>query len=147
MINGQNFDWEGISIGLPHGTLVNVSKISYGDEKDFKAVYGKGSMPRGFGAGNWKGEGKLTVLREEYEAILAHCQKQKVVAFYRLAPFPITVSYANADKKTAVDRLLQCKFKKVDTSSDQGAEKTDVELEFVILGGIDWNGLPADKND
>lgn len=146
MNNGQNYDWESTQISLPHGTLVGIEKIEYSDEKDIKEVYGKGSKPRSYGAGNYKAEGKLTLLREEFNDLVAYMKKQGVTAFYKLPPFPITASYANDDRPIVTDRLHDCKFKKTSLGIDQGAEKSEVELEFLILGGIDWNGLPGDVN-
>lgn len=144
MINGVNYDWEGIEISLPQGTAVAVRKIEYSDEKDLKEVYGKGSMPQAVGRGNYKAEGKLTLAREEFERLVGYCQRQKVGALYQLPAFTITVGYSSPDRPTITDRLLQCMFKKRSTSIDQGAEKVDVELEFVILGGIEWNGARGD---
>lgn len=146
MINGQNYDWESTTISLPTGVLVGVEKIEYSDEKDLKEVYGKGSMPRSYGAGNYKADGKLTLLREEFEVVLDHCKKQGYAGLYRMPTFPITASYSNDDRPRVTDRLVQCKFKKTSLGIDQGAEKSEVELEFLILGGIDWNGLPGDVN-
>lgn len=141
MINGRNYDWESTTITLPHGTLVAVEKIEYSDEKEFKPVYGKGAKPRAYGSGNYKGEGKLTLRREEFEKILAYCRLQGLKELYGLPPFPITVSYANEDRPLVTDVLQQCKFTKTGSGSEQGAEKVDVELDFIILGGIEWNGL------
>lgn len=143
MINGRNYDWESTTINLPHGTLVAVSKIEYSDEKEFKPVYGKGSKPRSFGSGNYKAEGKLTLQREEFEALLLYCRSQGIREFYGLAPFPITVSYANEDRPLVTDVLKQCKFTKTGSGSEQGKEQIEVELDFVILGGIEWNALPG----
>lgn len=146
MINGKRFAWEDVTIRLPQGTAVDVSKIEYGDEKDIRPVYGKGSMPRGFGSGNYKAEGKLTLLREEYERLLTVAKVLTPLRLYNLTPVEVVVSYANEDQPTVTDTLQQVKFTKVNTSADQGAEKVEVELDFVILGGIRWNGLQADVN-
>jgi len=145
MVNGRNYDWESTTITLPHGTLISVEKIEYSDEKEFKPVYGKGSKPRAYGAGNYKGEGKLTLHREEFERLVEYCRSNKLKDFYALPPFPITVSYANADRPLVTDVLQQCKFTKIGTGSEQGKEKIEVELDFVILGGIEWHGLQAQQ--
>lgn len=143
MRNGRNYGWESVTIALPHGTLVAVSKIEYSDEKEFKPVYGKGGKPRAYGSGNYKAEGKLTLQREAFERLLECCQAQGIKEFYGLPPFPIVVSYANADRPLVTDVLQQCKFTKTASSADQGKEQIEVELDFVILGGVEWDALQA----
>ena len=146
MINGKAFSWEDITIDLPHGTLVRVSKIEYSDEKDLKEVYGRGSNPVAYGSGNYKSNFKLTLGREEYERLKDYCIRQKIQGFYQLPPFTTTVCYANADRPTVIDFLHQCKFTKTSTSADQGGEKVDVELDGLILGGVEWNGLAGEQD-
>lgn len=143
MINGRNYDWESVTITLPQGTLVGVKKIDYSDEKEFKPVYGKGATPVSFGSGNYKGEGKLTLLREEFERLVTYCRNQGLKEFYGLPPFQVTVSYANETRPLVTDVLQACKFTKTGSSAEQGKEDVEVELDFLILGGIAWNGLPA----
>ena len=45
--------------------------------------YGRGYKPRGFGKGNYKASGKLSMLRDDYEDLLAFC-KARGVSFYDL---------------------------------------------------------------
>ena len=145
MINGKRYSWEDISIRLPHGLAVDITKVEYSDEKDLRAVYGKGSMPRGRGAGNYKAEGKVTLLREEFQRLLAYARGHGG-SFYKMPPFEITVSYANEDEPMVTDVLHQCAFTKRSTSADQGAEKVEVELDIAVFGGITMAGVPADTN-
>lgn len=146
MVNGKRYSWEDVTVHLPSGVAIDISKIEYSDEKDHRAIYGKGSMPRGRGAGNYKAEGKVTLLREEFERVLAYA-RQRGRAFYQLRPFEITVSYANEDEATVTDVLHECLFVKRSTSADQGAEKVEVELDLAIFGGITMDGVEADSNE
>jgi hypothetical protein len=144
MINGKRYAWEDITVALPHGTAVDILAISYDSEKDFREVYGKGSMPRGYGAGRYKAEGKLTLLREEFDRLADHCRVAGRGTFFGLPPMPITVVYANEDQPLRTDVLRQCKFRKIATAADEGDEKVEVELEFAILGGITRSGVEDD---
>ncbi|MBM4394360.1 MAG: hypothetical protein FJ087_01565 [Deltaproteobacteria bacterium] len=146
MVNGNDYDWESLEAAMPWGTAMKVTSIEYGDEKDLKPNYGKGSMPRGYGRGKYSAEGKMTVSLEEFDRCIALAKAQKVEGFFRIPPFPITCSYGNTDRRTRTDVLKQCLFKKRDFKRSEGDERAPVELEFLILGGIDTDGLPADTN-
>ncbi len=139
MINGRNYDWESTSINLPYGTLIDIEDIEYGDEKETEATYGKGYMPTGYGQGNWKGQGKMTLQREEYDKLIEAFGKEGWTGekFYDHTPFPITVGYANDDKPTKTDTLKEVKLIKRNFSGKQNDKKLTVPLDFVILGGIE----------
>lgn len=142
MINGKRYAWEDVSIRLPHGLLLDVDSVEYSDKKEIEPVYGKGSNPRGYGSGNYSAEGKLTLLREEFNRLLDYA-KSLGVTLYGLAPFPVTVSYANEDEPTTTDRLTGVKITEVRSSAGQGDQSVKVDLSIKILGGILWNGVRA----
>jgi len=137
MINGRNYDWESIEIILPHGPLVQVESIEYGDKQEAEAIYGKGARPVGYGRGNYSAEGKLTIRREELSRLEAYARSLGK-NIYTLPPFPIVVSYANEDQPQICDRLQQCQFTERSTSPKQGDKSVNVDLSFLILGGIEW---------
>lgn len=136
MINGVTYDWESIQITLPTGTVIDLQDIEYSDEKEISEVYGKGGMARAYGRGNYKAEGKLTILRTDLVALEA------LGGTYELPPLPIAVSYANDDQPTQLDILKDCKLNKRSMRGSQGDQSLPVELEFKILGGVWLNGVP-----
>lgn len=140
MINGMRYSWEDITVHLPHGPLLDIESIEYSDSVEKEAIYGKGSMPRGYGIGNYEGEGKLTLKREEFNRLMDYVRAQKT-SLYRLPPFNITVSYANDDQPITTDRLKGVSFTETSTSASQGDTSVNVELSYIILNGIDWNGV------
>ncbi|MDI3547887.1 MAG: hypothetical protein PWR10_1539 [Halanaerobiales bacterium] len=142
MINGKNYSWEDITIQLPYGTLIDIEDIEYSDEKETEANYGKGSNPTGYGEGNYSANGKLTLKREEFQRLLDYVKKNSKT-LYGLDPFPIIVSYANDDQPTVTDKLPLCKFTSTKNGSSQNDKKVNVELEFIILKPIEWDGTPA----
>lgn len=137
MINGIKYDWESLNVAMDHGVLVGIQSINYEDEHETEAIYGKGSTPIGYGRGNRKGSGKLTIEREEYELLQANAGG----SIYKMKPFPIILNYANEGKPTIVDTLEQCIFTKRSNSHEQGDSGTKIELDFTILGGIKLNGV------
>lgn len=143
MINGKKYSWEDITITFPHGVMVDVSEIEYSDKKETEAQYGKGATPTGYGEGNYSAEGKAKMKREEFELLKASLVKLGAKSIYKHKPFPITVGYANDDQPTVTDTLKACKITAMSNGPKQGDKSVDVEIELLILGGIDWNGVPG----
>lgn len=142
-INGKTYDWEDIDLRLPGmGSVVGVENIEYSDQVDIEAAYGKGSNPRGYGKGNYSAEGKITLSKEAHRDLIKTA-KAKGKTIYTLPPFDIPVSYANEDQPTTTDILKSVKFKKQSNSAGQGDKSLKVELELAIIGGIKWDGQPA----
>lgn len=140
MINGKRYSWEDVTVNLPTGVAVDIDSIEYSDEKEFEESYGRGSNPRGYGSGNYKAEGKITLLKEEHDKMIAYTRSQGR-SLYKLPPFPIVVNYANEDQPSSTDILKQCKISKVSHSTSQGDKDTKVEYDIKIFGGIFRNGL------
>ena len=87
-VNGKVYDWADVDFKIP-GLDIEVQEISYDDELDQEAVYGRGNKPRGFGTGNYSSTGKISLLRDDYHKLLAYC-KAKGVSFFKLQ-FPSVV--------------------------------------------------------
>lgn len=146
-INGRNYDWEDISVTLPGGDAVGITEIKYTDGQSIEARYGKGSVPRGYGRGNYEASGSMVLDREEWEKL-----KNELTAtgggIYDHAPFTIVVSYANNDMPTVTDTLKDCKITKFSgAGGSQGDDNVSpMTCEFTILKPILWNGVPAKKD-
>ena len=91
-VNGQTYSWGDVDVKIP-GLVLVVQEISYDDEQDMEESYGKGNRPRGYGKGNYKASGKMSMLRDDYDDVLAYC-KAKGVPFYGLEWPSVVVSYA-----------------------------------------------------
>lgn len=65
-VNGKAYDWGDVDLKIP-GLNIQVQEISYDDELEIEEVYGSGSKPRGYGTGNYKASGKLSMLRDDYD--------------------------------------------------------------------------------
>lgn len=142
MINGKTYAWEDISVKLPYGTLIKFDSIDYNDSKEKEAIYGKGSNPVGEGRGNYSGEAKVKMLREEFNEFTAYAKK-KSTTLYGLPPFQITVAYANEDEPITVDILPACSINKTTTGAKQGDKSVSVEINMTLLQPIIYNGLAA----
>ena len=104
--NGNKYDWESITVTLPGGEAVAITEIKYEDGQGVTARYGRGSIPRGYGRGNYEASGSMVLDREEWEKL-----KKELTAdgggIYDHTPFTIVVSYANDDMETITNLLAQ----------------------------------------
>ncbi|MFR3319744.1 MAG: hypothetical protein ACLTS9_11840, partial [Sutterella wadsworthensis] len=103
-------------------------------------VYGYGSKPRGYVTGNYKASGKLSMLRDDYDDLLAYC-KQKGVPFYKMELPSIIVSYANEGARTKIDELKKVKFSKRSNKATQGDKSLTVDVDMMIVGGVYQDGV------
>lgn len=143
-INGLYYDWESIEVQLPHGIAVNITDIGYNDEKSIEARYGKGSLPRGYGRGNYKASGSMTLDLQEFEALRQGLGGN----IYNAEPCQAVVAYANDNLPTVTDTLPDIKFTKTDTSSKQGDSNAGArKLDFTILSAIKWGDGAAYTED
>ena len=140
-VNGKNYDWGDVDVKFP-GLVLVVQEISYDDEQDMEESYGRGYKPRGFGKGNYKASGKLSMLRDDYEDLLAFC-KDRGVSFYDLELPSIVVSYADNGKAISTDELKKVRPIKRTHKAAQGDKSLSVDVDLMIVGGIITNGVQA----
>ena len=141
IINGKSYDWSDVAVKLP-GLEIEVQEISYDDELEKEAVYGKGSSPRGYGTGNYKASGKISFLKDDFDDLVNYC-KQQDVSLYKLVIPKITVSYANLSQRTTTDELDSVTFTKTSHKDAQGDKSLKVDMDFIIVNGITRDGLKA----
>ena len=118
-INGKVYDWADVDFKVP-GLDIEVQEISYDDELDQEAVYGRGNKPRGFGTGNYSSTG---------------------VSFFKLQFPSIVVSYGMEGEKTVIDELKMVQISKRSNSVTQGDKSVKVSLDLAIYGGVVQDGV------
>ncbi len=138
-VNGRAYGWGDVDVKIP-GLVITVQEISYDDEQEMEEVYGKGYKPRGYGTGNYKASGKISMLRDDYDDFLAWC-KAKGVPFFKLDIPSIVVSYANEGERTHIDELKKVKITKRSNKASQGDKSLTVDLDLMIVGGIVQDGV------
>lgn len=140
-VNGRAYDWGDVNLQLP-GVVIEVQEISYDDELEKELAYGLGSRPRGYGRGNYKASGKLTLLRDDYDALLDYC-KQQGTAFFALEFDKVIVSYANDGDRTRQDVLNRVSISKRSNKAAQGDKSLKIDLDLMIAGTIEHDGVAA----
>lgn len=139
MINGKNYDWNSVTAKIP-GLTLQIQDISYGDEMEKEASYGKGSMPRGYGTGNYKATTKMSMLKDDFDDLVAYCKK-KGIPIYKLEIPKITVSYANDGERTKMDVIENVGITKIDDKAAQGDKSLKVDIDCIVYGKIIRDGL------
>ncbi len=140
-VNGRVYSWADISLAFS-GFSVVVQEISYDDELEKELAYGYGNTPRGFGTGNYKASGKLSVLRDDYNDLLAYLKRKKI-SLYDLVLDKIVVAYGTTGQPMTVDTLEKVTFTKRSSSAKQGDKSLSVDLDFIIVGQIITDGIKA----
>lgn len=138
-VNGKAYDWGDVDLQIP-GLVLNVTEISYDDEFEKELVYGKGAVPRGYGTGNYKPSGKITMLRDDYDDLIDYCKSQGV-SLYRIEIPKMIVSYANDGDRTRSDVINKVSFSKMSHKGSQSDKSLTVEIDLLIAGLIVRDGV------
>lgn len=139
MINGKNYDFSSITAKIP-GMTLEFQDISYDDGLEKEVTYGKGSMPRGYGSGNYKANAKLSMLRDDFNDLIDYCKK-KNVSLYKLEIPKITVAFANDGQRTKIDVINKIGLTKVSDKAAQGDKSLKVDIDLIVYGKIIRDGL------
>ena len=138
-VNGINYGWGDVDVKIPGLNLV-VQEISYDDEQEMEESYGKGYRPRGYGKGNYKASGKMSMLRDDFDDVLDYC-KATGKSFYNVELPSVVVSYGNPGGRTRIDELKRVVFVKRSHKAAQGDKTLSVDIDLMIVGGIVEDGV------
>lgn len=143
LINGKCYDWSSVTINVSGMDSIELQEISYDDEQELEAIYGKGGKMRGYGTGNQKNSVKLSMQREDFDEMIRVIKSKGYKSFYKYIIPKITVSYADEGAPTVTDVLTNVKFSKRSLKAAQGDKSMKVDLDGMAVGGIKMNGLCA----
>lgn len=138
-VNGISYGWGDVDVKIPGLTPV-FQEISYDDEQEMEESYGKGGKPRGYGKGNYKASGKVSMHRDDYDDILDYC-KATGKPFFGVEFPSVVVSYANPGGRTRIDELKRVVFVKRSHKAAQGDKTLSVDIDLMIVGGIVEDGV------
>lgn len=138
-VNGRTYGWADVDVKIPGLNLV-LQEISYDDEQEAEEAYGRGNKPRGYGKGNYKASGKMSMLRDDYDDLLNYCRRMKIPFFGVEFPM-IVVSYANDGGRTRMDVLKKVIFTKRSHKATQNDKSLTVDIDLMIIDGIVEDGV------
>lgn len=133
LINGVNYSWSNIKLVLFGVPVVGITKIEYSRKQKKENNYGMGTEPISRGYGNKEYEGKITLYREEWQAIIAAATGKDPLD---IDFFDIQVSFSGTRVTPQLDILRACEFTEDVFTVAQGDTKIMVEIP-IIIGSID----------
>jgi len=133
LINGVNYSWANVKLVLFGVPVVGVTSIEYKRKQKKENNYGMGTEPVSRGYGNKEYEGKITLYREEWNAIIAAAPSRDPLD---IPFFDIQVTFSGARVQPSLDVLRACEFLEDPFTVAQGDTKIMVEIPLVI-GQID----------
>lgn len=127
----EEFGWNGYTANVMGTTLIDVESVEYDSEQEIKEHYGKGNEPTGYGKGNKKSSGKMTIGYDELER-LAKAAIPFGGDILDLPPFAITGTLERkSDGKKWKEVLPGVVIKKIGHKRKQGDTKFLVDLDIV----------------
>ena len=132
LINGVNYSWANVKLVLFGVPVVGITQIEYKRKQKKENNYGFGLEPVSRGYGNKEYEGKITLYRDEWNAIIAAAPNRDPLDIW----FDIQVSFAGSRVQPVLDVLKACEFMEDPFTVAQGDTKILVEIPLII-GSID----------
>ena len=133
LINGVNYSWANVKLVLFGVPVVGITQIEYKRKQKKENNYGFGLEPVSRGYGNKEYEGKITLYRDEWNAIIAAAPNRDPLD---IPWFDIQVSFAGTRVQPVLDVLKACEFMEDPFTVAQGDTKILVEIPLII-GSID----------
>lgn len=129
-INGVMHSWANLQVTITGRAVVGITKIEYNDKQTIVNVYGAGQRPIGRGYGNIECDAKITLLRDEVEAIRSSSDTGRL---QDIAPFDIIVQFIReGEVKMVTHKLRKVQFMEDSLSISQGDTSNSVELPLIV---------------
>lgn len=135
LINGQAYSYADIIVTIFGVPLAGITAIDYKQTQEITENFGAGRFPVSRGLGPISAEGKITIDRAEFNAILNASPNKSV---FDVPEFDITVSYVPEGSTAVTDVIRNCRFKTSPGGASQGDSNVVVELELAV-SHIDFN--------
>lgn len=129
MINGTEYAFEDVKIAFLGRSLRGFVGFSYGANKNYTNIHGRGNRPIKRGRGKKDAEpARLTILQSEFEAIQASMPPGTDVT--DLAPFNIVTAYAPLGGQLVTDIVPYCQVTRYTKgmTTDDGNMTIDLEM-------------------
>jgi hypothetical protein len=129
LINGVSYSWANVKLVLFGVPVIGITQIEYKRKQKKENNYGMGTEPVSRGYGNKEYEGKITLYREEWNAIIAAAPSKDPLD---IPFFDIQVSFEGTRVAPTQDVLRACEFMEDPFTVSQGDTKIMVEIPLII---------------
>lgn len=141
LINGQRHSWAEVEIRVANSIILGVTKIDYSDKLDPALVRGAGPNIIAHTVGIQETSGSITLLLEEFNVLVE--ELQKINSAWKLAQFPIIVTYDNSGSGLSVvqDTIIGCRISEVKVGTTEAGSADAITRECSLFHlGVQWGG-------
>ena len=131
LINGVRHSWSSVEIKVAGQTFGGVQEVNYGFKLDAATVYGQGSQPIGTTTGKGSFTADMTMLLEEYDAMVSALGPAYATAFFDLQTSYSDEGFVESGLSTVVDTVKSCRITEVAASASNGS--TDALTRKITL--------------
>lgn len=141
LINGVRFDWSSVEIKAAGRLFDGVKGLDYSQTLEPGKARGNRAQVVGSTRGVLDADGKITLYRLEFDALIAHLVATGGGRGFMEVMFDINASYADINQPTTNDVLKGVRIKKHSHTGTEGGDPLAVECELFVMSV--WpNGVP-----
>lgn len=138
-INGNQYGWSSIGLGIDGADEEGFTAISYTASQEIGKARGKGHRKHGRTKGESDSEGSFSLRKKQANALI---KKLGPGFMTGKKDFPITVSYAETgDSEIITDELQGCRIINVEDAREPGTDALvtvfQLDIGRIIYDGID----------
>lgn len=134
-MSAEEYSWRNTEVWIAGRLMVNVEEVSYKRTSENEVFYGNDGEPTGWGRGELKGDGSLTVSGQEYAQIIDFA-----VAYgydiLKMPPLPILIIEKSSDLPTVKHVLTQVIFKESGFEGKNKDKRFTHKLPFDLVGPV-----------
>jgi|GEM_PF-2156496 hypothetical protein len=134
-MSAEEYSWRNTDVYFGARLLVNVEEVSYKRTSENEVFYGNDGEPSGWGRGELKGDGSITVSGQEYAQILDFAVAQGY-DLLKMPPIPLIIVEKSEDLPTIRHILSQVIFKETGFEGKNKDKRFLHKLPFDIVGPV-----------
>lgn len=129
LINGVEYTHSNILLNLFGLPVVGVTSIEYADNQNIAGNYSTGALPTSVGFGQLDLTATLTITSVEYRRIVQFAPGRRI---QNIPFFDVGINYVPDTGIFVRDRLVRCRFKGANISSQTNNTQIEVPLELFV---------------
>jgi hypothetical protein len=134
-MSAEEYSWRNLECYFAGRLLINLEEVNYKRDQEIEVFYGPDGEPTGWGSGEIKSEGSISISGQEYSNIIDYA-----VAYgydiLKMPPLPLILIIKSEDLPTMRHILTQVKFKENGFDGKNKDKRFVHKLPFVIVGPV-----------
>lgn len=134
-MSAKEYCWNDTDIYFSGRLLINCEEASYKLSADVEVFYGNDGDPSGWGQGETKGEGSISVSGQEYAKMIDFAAAWGY-NMLKQPPMPLIILEKSEDLPTLRHSISQIKFKEIGWDGKNKDKRFIHKLPFIIVGPV-----------